>query len=429
MVALPAGSWPSWLQELEITLRRAAHGFPVTSMLNVIFTLDYEIHGNGEGDPEVLMVGPTDRMLGQFDRYGAKLTIMAEVAEILKFREHRDTTGRDQFHYQAIASQLCRAIRGGHDVQLHLHPSYCTAHYEHGHWVQELSEYNTAQLPPARLNEVILSGKNYLEDLLKPVNPAYECVAFRAGNWAVQPSHNLVRALLENGFRFDTSVFKYGRRTGCVHFDYSNAHSATSPWPVDERDICRRDAAGKLIEVPIYSESRWIGHFLTPARLYRAYLSRRHPFKVQADRARQINNNSGSEGGGISGAVRRALSRHAWKADFNQCSGKQLIRALERAEANHQGGAGTFVLIGHSKLFTKYNQQSIQPFLAFVADHPERFQFLGLSTVPVGGPEVGEVRHSRFQQCILSAELFCESCLPMQKTFKQATELMTGLMG
>ena len=58
-------------------------------MLNVIFTLDYEIHGNGEGCPSELMVEPTRRMMDLFDRYGAKLTIMADVAEILKFKEYQ----------------------------------------------------------------------------------------------------------------------------------------------------------------------------------------------------------------------------------------------------------------------------------------------------------------------------------------------------
>lgn len=398
-------------------------------MLDVIFTLDYEIHGNGEGDPEALMVSPTDRMLDQFDRFGTKLTIMAEVAEILKFREHREKTGRDSFHYQSIASQLRRAVQRGHDVQLHLHPSYCNAHYQQGYWIQDGSEYNIAQLPLVRLNEVLRLGKNYLDDLLKPVAPDYECIAFRAGNWAAQPSRNLVRALLDNGFRFDTSVFKYGRRMGRVHFDYANAHSATETWPVDVADICRRDAAGELVEVPIYSENRWVGHFLTPARLYRAYLSRRHPFKAETNTTYQINTSSGPDGGGIFGAVVRAFRRHAWKADFNQCSGHQLIRALKRAEAQHQGGAGTFVLIGHSKLFTKYNERSLQPFLAFVAEHPERFRFLGISNVPVAGPAGGDVNLPRFQPCILSAGLFCELWLPFQKPFKQAGELLSGMLG
>lgn len=52
-------------------------------MLQVIFTLDYEIHGNGEGCSYELMVEPTNRMMALFERYGAKLTNMAEVAEMI----------------------------------------------------------------------------------------------------------------------------------------------------------------------------------------------------------------------------------------------------------------------------------------------------------------------------------------------------------
>ena len=84
-------------------------------MLNVVFTLDYEIHGNGEGDPATLMVEPSARLMDQFDRYGAKLTIMADVAEILKFREYKGKTGRDDYHYEAIADQLRNAVRRGHE--------------------------------------------------------------------------------------------------------------------------------------------------------------------------------------------------------------------------------------------------------------------------------------------------------------------------
>src|SRR4051812_37680272 len=73
---------------------------PDSPMLNLLFTLDYEIHGNGDGCPNDLMVEPTNRLLDLFDRYGAKLTIMADVAEILKFREYKEQTGRDDYHYE-----------------------------------------------------------------------------------------------------------------------------------------------------------------------------------------------------------------------------------------------------------------------------------------------------------------------------------------
>ena len=336
-------------------------------MLKAVFTLDYEIHGDGQGCPLSLMVQPTQRILDQFDRYGAKLTIMADVAEILKFKDYKERIGRDDYHYDAIVNQLKYAVGRGHDVQLHLHSSYFNARYEGGRWVQDWSEYNFAGLSLARLNEIVRIGREYLEALLKPVLHTYECVAFRAGNWAVNPSRNVICALHDNGIRIDTSVFKDGRRTGIVNFDYSHAYSDLVPWRVTDDDICLRDDGGKLLEIPIYSERRWVGAFVTPSRIYRAMQTQSH----------RIANNQRSRTTG--GSVKEKLlgrlailGRHAWKADFNQCTGRQLIRAIERAEVRHSSRSEClpFVLIGHSKLFTPFNERTLAPFLAMIERQP-----------------------------------------------------------
>src|SRR5262249_59510414 len=127
-------------------------------MLQVLFTLDYEIHGNGEGCPHELMVEPTVRLLNLFDDFGAKLTIMADVGEILKFKEYAEQHGKDAFHYSAIVAQLQDAVRRGHDVQLHLHPSYFNAKHDGHRWAQDWSEYNFAALSEERLNHLVRVG-------------------------------------------------------------------------------------------------------------------------------------------------------------------------------------------------------------------------------------------------------------------------------
>jgi hypothetical protein len=349
-------------------------------MLSAIFTLDYEIHGNGDGSPWDLMVEPTARMMGLFESYGAKLTIMADVAEILKFKEYKEQVGRDDYFYEAIADQLRDAVRRGHDVQLHLHASYFNARHEKGRWKQDWSEYDFARLPLCRLKEIVRLGKLYLETLLKPVTPGYKCFVFRAANWSMSPSQNVIRALVDNNIRIDTSVFKYGRREGLVNFDYSNAPSNLIPWRSHERDICRLDDAGVLLEVPIYSEHRWIGAFLSLNRLYRAISDRAHPIERDAQKATRTRSL-------FSKVVNRLpklstlTKRHAWKADFNQCTGKQLIAALRRAEGEHNksGADLPFTLIGHSKLFTRQNGVDLRAFLSFVASNPARFAFTTFS--------------------------------------------------
>lgn len=347
-------------------------------MLKAIFTLDYEIHGNGEGCPHELMVEPTRRMLDLFDQHGAKLTILADVAEILKFREYKEKFGRDDYHYEAIAEQLRDTVRRGHDVQLHLHASYFNARFEGGRWVQDWSEYNFAGLPPVRLNEVIRVGKDYLETLLRPVASDYACVAFRAANWAMSPSRNVIRALHEQGIRIETSVFKHGRREGIVSFDYAAAPSELVPWRAADDDICRRDEAGKLLEVPIYCERRWLGAFVTPNRIYRAMQTRKH--RIARAEAPDGSGQSDKKSG-LQKKFSLLTQRHPWKADFNQCSGHQLIAALERAAARYGQGptARPFVLIGHSKIFTRFNERSLRPFLCHVQQQPERFGFAKLS--------------------------------------------------
>ena len=325
------------------------------------------------------MVEPTARLLRLFERYGAKLTIMADIAEILKFRDYRDQYGRDDYHYEAVTEQLREAVQRGHDVQLHIHSSYFNARYEEGRWVQDWSEYNFAGLSLPRLREVIRTGKEFLESLLRPVDPLYRCTIFRAANWSMSPSPNVVRALIENGIKIDTSVFKYGRRQGLVNFDYGNAFSELVPWRVDEMDVCAANQAGRLFEFPIYAEKRWLGAFLTAQRLHRAYETRRHRFANGNGTRLAEGARPGLQQNGR--GWKRLAGRHAWKADFNQCSGRQLVSALRRAEGRYgaEGRRLPFVLIGHSKLFTRFNDWSLRPFLGYVAEHPGRFGFAKFS--------------------------------------------------
>lgn len=341
-------------------------------MLRIIFTLDYEIHGNGDGSPLALMVEPTGRLLDLFDEYGAKLTIMADVAEILKFKEYKEKAGCDAYHYDAIVDQLRAALSRGHDVQLHLHSSYFNAYHDQGRWRQDWSEYNFAGLPYERMAWMVRTGKEFLEALLRPVDPSYHCMAFRAANWSVSPSRSVARALLENNILIDTSVFKGGRRQGIVTFDYSSAYHHLRPWPASPDDFCRTISNSRLWEFPIYTEQRHIGAFLSVNRIYRALLGRLHrvdmPSRTAPDTHPAPDSGQPKKGG--------LFRKHAWKADFNQCSGRQLINALLRAEKQTSAAEIVpFVLIGHSKLFNSWNEVSLRPFLKFVSGRRMRFDF------------------------------------------------------
>jgi hypothetical protein len=345
-------------------------------VITVIFSLDYEIHGNGEGDPLELMVAPTDRLISQLNKFGAKLSIFAEAAEIAKFKTYKDDTGLDRFHYDKIVQQLHSAYGAGHEVELHIHPSYDHAESRQRGWMQDWSEYDLAALSAQRTRDMIAGSKHFLEQLMAAAHPGYRASVFRACNLSVMPSGNIADALIACGMRADSSVFKYGQSHGLVNFDYTDAESETLPWPADQKNFCHRDATSPLTEFPIYAEHRWITAFLSLNRLFRLYQSYRHQLAAPAHKT----NGDRLSGQSIAAKLKQLLlQKHAWKADFNQASARQLIAALERAHGkygNHETPV-PFVLIGHPKLFNSHNQRQLEHLLHFIQRHPDKYRFGG----------------------------------------------------
>jgi len=257
-------------------------------MLIVLITSEYELFANGRGSAQHHLIGPTARMLRLLDRYGARLTIHAEPAEIMRFRDYRDANGRDDYGFEAITVQLCQALTGGHDVQLHLHASYFEATHQEGYWRQDYEAPHLALLPDERQVELVARAKTFLEDLLRPAVPDYRCRAFRASNWSMQPTSGIARALRANGIEIDSSVWKHGRFSFPVHFDYRGAQSDLIPWPMAEDEVCRLDGASGLFEVPIYSELQPIWRFLSPHRVAREVERRVDPFWKDPELVRHL---------------------------------------------------------------------------------------------------------------------------------------------
>ena len=59
----------------------------------------------------------------------------------------------------------------------------------------KLDEYNLAELPIERIEEIIGKCKIFLENLLTPINQEYKCNVFRAANWSMMPSENILNVL------------------------------------------------------------------------------------------------------------------------------------------------------------------------------------------------------------------------------------------
>jgi len=325
-------------------------------MIGLIFTLDYEVYGTGAGDPRRLMLEPTRKLLALFNEYAMKLTIMAEVAEILAFRR------QDGFHEiaAAIEKQLQTALAEGHDVQLHLHPAWFNASRNGQGWKLDFSEYSLVGLPKQQIDGYIRLGREYLEGLARPVRPDYRCIAFRAGNWLMQPSQGVVTALERNGFAYDSSVFKYGwGSVGPYVLDYRRAWSNLLSWIVDPSDINMPAERSGLREIPILSRKAFITSMLTLRRLR---MQRR-----LVTQARQKEASDHPESLGTGRRLGKLRFFHPKKFDFCRLSFREMKRFLRYAiqRSKTEQGIVPVVAIGHSTEFS--DDGHLRRFLEYIA--------------------------------------------------------------
>ena len=351
---------------------------------NLIFTLDYEIHGNGDGNPYELMVEPTYRLMTLLEKYGQKLTIMADVAEILCFKRYAAETGHDDYHVADIEAQLCEAIKRGHDVQLHVHSSYFKARYQNGAFDQCIEEYNMAALPIERIDEMVGQCVTYLENLLRPVKKDYKVWLFRAANWSMMPTENLYRVLVKHGITHDTSVYKGGCQGGNVCYDYRAAYDNLFAYPASMLNINERDEKGQLIELPIYTEMRPFWDFITAMRVFRMIRAKFHKHKKNDGMSRE--QGSLNESQTLNDELQKKANKEdrskltlksffrlsPLKMDFNQVNSRGLKRMMKNVMRKVEGMREleneriNVVLIGHSKTFVPYNEKTLEPFLKWV---------------------------------------------------------------
>jgi hypothetical protein len=214
-------------------------------MIKCIFTLDYEIYGDGTGSLDELVYEPTGRLLQVFEKWDARFVNFVEVAEF----ERIEAAGTDAAS-DRVKRQVKDMHRSGHEIALHLHPQWYNARFQRGQWELDYSEYNLCTLPQLRIAEIVDRSVNYLGYMVD--NSQFSPSSFRAGNWLFQPTGNAALELARRGLRIDSSVFKGGLQRN-QNLDYRPARKNGYYWTFSS-DVNEPDRMGQWLELPIYTE-------------------------------------------------------------------------------------------------------------------------------------------------------------------------------
>ena len=212
---------------------------------------DWELSGNGSGDIRQLQFEPMRRLVSIYNRLGIHGSFNAEVMQQITFRQHQDQHKELKVLADEWDETVRETFRLGHDIQLHIHPQWQNAEYKDGRW-KLTADWSILNYPREAAMHLLRSGKEYLENLLKNIDPNYRCVSFRSGAWCIAPSPHMLDLLVELGITFDMSIVagvKYDTRN--IKLDYTGCEEDFLPYyPVmtDARKVS--DKAEPIVCVP-----------------------------------------------------------------------------------------------------------------------------------------------------------------------------------
>ena len=130
-------------------------------MIECIFTIDYEIYGNGTGSLKELVYEPAEQLKEIFEKWNVRFVNFVEVAEFEKI----DACSTDPA-ISLVKQQIRKLYESGFEIGLHLHPQWCNARYEQGRWVLDAAEYSLCTLPQKRIVEIVERSLAYLRHVL-----------------------------------------------------------------------------------------------------------------------------------------------------------------------------------------------------------------------------------------------------------------------
>ena len=214
-------------------------------MIECVFTLDYEIYGNGTGSLGDLVYEHASQLADLFQRHGARFVVFVEAAELARI----EACGADPM-IGLVKEQVRNLDRAGFEIGLHLHPQWCNAYRQGVNWVLDYSECNLCTMPPARISAIISEAINYLQRVVG--RPDFTPLSFRSGLWLLQPTEPAAAILSQSGIHVDSSVFRGGRRHD-HGLDYRRVPKDRHFWQFGS-DVTAPDPQGALLEIPIHTE-------------------------------------------------------------------------------------------------------------------------------------------------------------------------------
>ncbi len=222
--------------------------------IHLALTDDWELRGNGSGDIEQIQFRAMRELIRVYESHGIKGTFNVEVMQQLTFRKLQATHPQLKPLADAWDEHVRMAFTRGHDVELHIHPQWSEVSFENERWTLS-GDWSLLNYEPEAAYAMLSTSKQYLEQLLTPLDANYRCVSFRSGSSAIAPSPFVLQQLTELGIVFDMSIIQGMRvNTRNLQLDYVNCDEGFLPFYPRMEDARKVSAKVEpIVCLPIFS--------------------------------------------------------------------------------------------------------------------------------------------------------------------------------
>jgi len=223
-------------------------------MIYILFSADYELFlGKNFLNEDEILIKPTNELINTCSDLNIKFTFFFDTCCMWAYKKNK------MYGFpQKAEEQMINAIKLGHDVQTHTHPHWLFTKFNKTEFIYDSTKFLMGTLSDndeeckIYIDKILKRSKEYLNDLLKPFNPSYECIAFRAGGYGIQPKTDLiVQGLKKNDYLIDSSVvaqFIFESNVNQINFE--NFPDKGNYWLNENQFIEDKKQQG-IFEIPI----------------------------------------------------------------------------------------------------------------------------------------------------------------------------------
>ncbi len=330
-------------------------------------TYDYELFlGRRTGTPEGCLVEPLSALTSVFDKYGVKVNLFVDAAYLLRLKTLKDNYTQLEKDYITVTNHIKELSSKGHSIQLHFHPQWIKAKFEHDVWHLDNEHYKLSDYTLDIQKEYLSQAIDLLQSLA--VN---RIKAFRAGGFSIENFDELSPFFLERGIIIDTSVLRGGFVVSKYQsYDYRHIPLLTSYcFAANNKEVKQ---SGEFLEYPIsVMELNSLSYLY-----YKNIKKRKREIQFAGYSSQKWNDGVGiGESTSSSSRLKNYIDRLFAKSPLYASADGTLVYFLpdvyEYCKTRYTGDE--FVILGHPKIATP---RSVAVLENFIAKYKEDIEFV-----------------------------------------------------